>query len=352
MKRFVRTLTVFALLAVLLVSQAGTITAQSNALAITPRKDYTLKPSERVTDTLSIKNQDTTRPLVLSINVVDFTSTDETGAPQLIREENAQKTTWSLRDFIALPEQVTIGAGETVTVPIAIEIPAETGAGSYYSAIEYSAVSDEEENRVNISASGVTLVFVKVPGVAKQQLGFERFGTYVPDANGTGGSYAGLFFSKRPKVMSYTLTNDGNVAEQPNASIVVRNTFGKEVYVIQDANPKKQIALRGQTRRFEACIVPETIQEKAANGTEINAVVCGDTNFSPGRYTAELSVLYGENGNETREITASATFWYLPWWFIGVLIAGAGIVAAAVVYIVRRFKDYSTRKTRKRRHSS
>src|SRR5690606_26094785 len=152
--------------------------------------------------------------------------------------------------------------------------------------------------QANIQASGVSLVFVKVPGLTKQKLTFMQFGTFVPE--GTGGSFKGIFFSDKPKVLAYRLRNDGNIAEQPNASIVVKNSSGKVLYTITDANPKDQLALRGQTRRFDACINPENIVQPTDSGTDINAIVCGDTNFGPGRYTAELTVIYGENGNETR----------------------------------------------------
>src|SRR5690606_28554574 len=179
---------------------------------------------------------------------------------------------------------------------------------------------------------------------AKQQLTFMQFGAFVPDGPNNG-SFKGLFFGERPKVLAYRLRNDGNIAEPPNASIVVKDFSGKEVYTIVDANPKDQLALRGQTRRFDACINPEDVTQTTETGTDINAVICGDTSFSPGRYTAELTVLYGENGNETREITAKATFWYLPWWFVGLIVVGLAIVAAAVVYIWRRVKNVRSRKT-------
>jgi hypothetical protein len=322
------------------------VLAQSNAIAISPRKDYTLEPGESVSDTLTITNRDTVNPLHLELSIIDFQAQDETGTPELL-DGNVQKTAWSLRDYITLPEQVEVDAGATVRVPMTVQMPADIGAGSYYSAIQYAAVNDIAENRLNISASSVTLVFVKVPGQAKQQLTFEQFGAFKPDENGTGGSFAGLFFNDRPKVMAYRLTNEGNIAEQPNASIEVKNSSGEVIYTISDANPKDQLALRGQTRRFEACIVTENVQQTTDSGTEINTVVCGDTNFKPGRYTAELTVLYGENGNETREITAKATFWYLPWWFIGVVVAGLAVVAGVVIYIVRRVQSYRSRKTRR-----
>src|SRR5690606_27299915 len=124
--------------------------------------------------------------------------------------------------------------------PITITMPSDIGAGSYYSAIEYAATGPTAEDRVTISASGVSLVFVKVPGQARQQLTFLQFGAFVTDQGGNGGSFKGLFFSDKPEVMAYRLKNDGNIAEQPNASIVIKNFSGEVIYTIADANPKKQ----------------------------------------------------------------------------------------------------------------
>ena len=347
MKRIFRTLAVLAILPVLIISQLGQLNAQSNALIITPRKDYTLEPGESVSDTLRITNRDPQNPLNLKLTVADFTSEDETGTPLLL-ESNTPKTAWSLRDYITLPDQVIVEPGQEARVPITLDIPADLGAGSYYSAIEYAAVNDIAEDKVNISASSITLMFVKIPGQAKQQLNFEQFGAFKPNNTGNGGSFAGLFFSDKPTVMAYRLENQGNIAEQPTATIIIKDFRGEEIYTIEDANPRDQLALRGQTRRFDTCIVTETIEQNTQTGGEFNAVVCGDTDFKPGRYTAELSVVYGENGNETREITAHTTFWYLPWWFVGVISLALALVAGFILYVIKRIKNYRGRKTRRR----
>ncbi len=348
MRKFLRVFAAFAVLSGLLISQLGHLNAQSNALAISPRKDYTLKPGESVNDTLTVTNRNNQETLNLKLTVVDFQAQDETGTPQLMRNVT-ERTAWSLKDFIDMPEQVTVGPGETVRVPITVSVPSGTGAGSYYSAIEYAAISPQSDQQVNISASGVSLVFVKVPGQVKQQLTLLQFGAFVPNESGRDGSFAGLYFGNRPRVLSYRLKNDGNVAEQPSGSILVKDFSGKVVYEIKDANPKDQLALRGQTRRFDACINPENVSQTLQSGSDVNAVVCGDTEkFTPGRYTAELAILYGENGNETREITAKASFWYLPWWFVGLVVVGLLIVVGVVLYIVRRVKDARSRKTRRR----
>jgi hypothetical protein len=348
MKKLIRLLAIFTVLAGFIFTQLGQVSGQSNALAIQPRKDYNLKAGESVRDNLTVTNRNEEQPLNLELTVVDFQAQDESGAPLLMRD-STERTAWSLKNFIDIPQQITINPGETVRIPITIAVPEDVGAGSYYSAIEYSAISPESGDQVNISASGVSLVFVKVPGQAKQQLTFLQFGAFVPDSSGSNGSFKGLYFGERPKVLAYRLKNEGNVAEQPSASILVKNFSGDIVYEIKDANPKDQLALRGQTRRFDACINPEDINRTTETGQDIESIVCGDTEkFTPGRYTAELSVVYGENGNETREITAKATFWYLPWWFVGVVLVALGILIGAVVYVLRRVKSFRGRKTRRR----
>ncbi len=345
MKKFVRVFAVLAVLGGFVFAQLAQVSGQSNALAIQPRKDYNLRPGESVEDTLTVTNRNMDEPLNLDLKVVDFQAQDETGTPLLMRQ-STERTAWSLKNFIDMPQQVTINPGETVRIPITISIPNDIGAGSYYSAIEYAATGGSGEGRVNIAASGVSLIFVKVPGQAKQQLTFLQFGTFVPEASG--GAFKGIFFSEKPKMLAYRLRNDGNIAEQPNASIVVKNSGGKVLYTITDANPRDQLALRGQTRRFDACINPEDTIQTTATGNDINTIVCGDTSFGPGRYTAELTILYGENGNETREITAKATFWVLPWWFIGLIVVGLAILVGVILYIKRRVSEVRSRKTRRR----
>src|SRR5690606_28207407 len=134
--------------------------------SITPKKEYVIESGKDVKDELRIRNLDDTKPLELTLRVIDFTYTDDGGTPKLILDENAPQTSWSLRPYMTVENQVTIEPGATKTVPISVAIPKEVGAGSYYSAIIYAAGSEgfTEASNVGLSASGVTLVFTTVPG--------------------------------------------------------------------------------------------------------------------------------------------------------------------------------------------
>jgi hypothetical protein len=318
--------------------------AQSNGLGISPRKDYTVKAGESAKDTIYVSNLSKDEPLNLTIRVVDFRAQDETGSPALEQRQNVEPTAWSARPFLTVPTTLTIQPGKSTQVPISVSIPANQGAGSYYSAIEYEA-ENSAGNKVSVAASSATLVFIKVPGETKELLRLEQFGTYQSESDESKGSFKSLFSAQLPKELAYRLKNEGNIAEQPSGSIVIKNIFGKRVLVVDEANPKKSLALLGQTRKFQTCITTEKQKVKAQVGDEIEVDVCKSPNLKPGRYTAELTLLYGENGNNTREITAKAVFWYLPVWFVIALVLAVVALVAGGYLMYRKV----TRSKRKRR---
>jgi len=339
MKRFVRVVASFLIFSIAALFPLGTANAQSNALSITPRKNYNLKAGESVNDTISVINLNKTEDLVIKLTIVDFKAQDESGTPALIKDPNAPTTAWSIKPFTTLPQQLSIAAGKSTQVPITVKIPSDQGAGSYYSAIQYAVVTGTGKDQVTIAASSATLVFVNVPGVAREQLKFEQFGAFVPNKGDTNGTFDGIYIAHQPQVMAYRLTNQGNIAEVPQGAIVIKDMFGKTVKTIEDANPKKQIVLLGQTRRIESCINPQTQKTEGQSGAEVDEVVCKDPGLKPGRYTASLRLLYGSNGNETREITAVASFWYLPWWSIIAFVAIVALIVGVVYFLVRKIRD-------------
>src|ERR1041384_1827019 len=87
MKKMLRILAL--LLAVVSFTAVAPVHAQSNGIGITPRKDYTVKPGEKVSDQLFISNLSQTQNLRVSIRVIDFKAQGETGTPALLLQKNA-----------------------------------------------------------------------------------------------------------------------------------------------------------------------------------------------------------------------------------------------------------------------
>lgn len=319
----------------------------SSGLSITPKKNYVIQPGKSVTDKLNIGNLDKANDLNVSLRVVDFTFTDQSGTPKLGLGQNVPQTTWSLKPFIKLPPTTLVPKGESRMVDFTISIPANQGAGSYYSAIQYQTASPDSSN-VNLSASGVSLVFVSVPGVVNEDMKLEKFGAWNSPDGGTTGSFTFINTNGPPKYLAYSLKNNGNVAESPVGTIVLKNIFGKEVKTIEKINPNGSLALIGQTRLFTTCI--KSAQEAVDfRGSSTTKNTCVDSGLAPGRYTAELSVFYGQNGNNTKEIAAVATFWYLPWWLIAILVGVLLALIGFIWWLVRKIRGASKRRRTGRR---
>lgn len=322
------------------IAQPSPVAASSAALSITPKKNYTIEPGKSVNDTLTIRNLDRKETLNLSLRVIDFTFTDEGGVPKLMLDKNAPQTTWSLKPFLSVPETVSIPPSETQTLDMSVSIPQNHGAGSYYSAIVYSSGSSDAGN-VGLSASGVTLVFTDIPGEVKQDLKLEKFGPYFsnPVSGKPGYRY---ITTDQPKEVAYTLKNNGNVTEAPSGSITLRHIFGGET-VISEVNPNGSLALIGQTRTYTACIKAEAA-EVEFEGEQTEAKRCATPNLWPGFYSTDINLFYGQNGNRTQDIIGAGSFWYLPMWFIIIII----LVVVALGYGIWRITGARGSNTKKK----
>jgi len=306
----------------------------SAALSIVPKKNYVIEAGKSIKDTLLIRNLDDTAPLQLTLRVVDFTFTDDGGTPKLMMDPNAPQTTWSLKPFMTIPKNVTIEPGASKSIDMNVAIPAGHGAGSYYSAIVYSSGSGEGGN-VGLSASGVTLAFVSIPGKVHEDLQLQKFGAYKPETPKSPASFM-FFTTEMPQTLAYNLKNNGNVTESPVGSIKLKDMFG-HTQSIDDVNPNRSLALIGQSRTFTSCIKLKEQQVKFSGETTKTAE-CDNAGLWPGMYTATLDIFYGQNGNNTQEIIKTATFWYLPWWFILLVLVVLVVVSYYVWRIVRRIK--------------
>lgn len=296
---------------------APTSMAESAALSIAPRKNYTIEPGKVVEDTLSVKNIDKEQKLILNLSVIDFTFNDDTGAPKLLTDPNEPQKTWSLKPFIKLPDTVTIDPESSASIDFSISVPANQGAGSFYSAIRYSSSSADGGN-VNLSASGVTLVFVNIPGKVKEDLTLEKLGAYRMPQTGSKGEYM-RFMTEQPERIGYTLNNKGNVVESPTGRITLKDIFGRKTE-IHEINPNGSLALIGQSRTFTACVKLKK-EEINFSGTRTEAKSCATPGLWPGFYRVDMMAYYGQNGNNTEELSGQGWFWYMPWWFIALLLA-------------------------------
>lgn len=346
MRRVISFAAVLAVLAVTVLATSGAprVYAQSTGLAITPRYDVNIDAGNEQSGTLYVSNLNKNVPLKARLMVIDFQSKGETGTPALNLDETANPTPWSLRPFLSLPETITVDPGAEQYVPFTIKIPANQGAGTYYSAIRYVSENEANGGNVAISASGATLMFITVPGRATELMHLKKFGAYNLKDDQEIGKYQSLFVSQQPKRLAFHAENVGNVAENPRGSVIIKNIFGKTVKTIDNINPKNNLALI-QERRFDICLNPKD-KEVNEDGRKTRIETCESIGLWPGMYTATLSAYYGINGSNTQEIATKATFWYLPAWSLAVIAVIIALIAFVVYKVRRSFKGAAKRHKR------
>lgn len=325
-KSLVATVLVAVATVVTMVPATASAVTSSSSLSIVPRKNYLIEPGKSVKDSVVIRNLDSSSPLELSLRVIDFSYTDDSGTPKLFLSDTAPQTTWSLKPYLSVPENVTVPARGTKTIDLSVAMPANIGAGSYYSAIVYSSGSGEGGN-VGLSASGVTLVFVTVPGKVNENLQAENLGVYNVNAAKPGYEFAS---TTKPAYIGYTLKNNGNVTEAPAGTITMHYMFGGD-QKINNINSSNSLALIGQSRTFTTCIKLAS-ENVNFDGSTTQSNTCKEPDMWPGMYTISFDAFYGQNGNETHEITRTAVFWYLPVWFIIVFV----IVLLIIAFLIWR----------------
>lgn len=335
MKRLISTVlvacAVFGAVGYLAFSSLPVAAEGSAAFSTVPRKNYTVEPGKTVNDTLVIRNIDSELPLYLSLRVVDFENNDETGIPKLLLDEDEPQKPWSLKPFLKLPESVTVEPNSTKTIDLSVTMPKEYKAGSYYSAIVYSSGSSEGGN-VGLSASLTTLVFANIPGEVDEKLTLEKLGAYDPGLR----KYS-YFNAEKPKRIGYTVRNEGNVVGSPAGTITLKNWFGHEV-TINNINPNGNLALIGQTRVFDTCIKQKS-QEYEFKGDRTEAPICVEPDLWPGYYSVELDAYYSFiGGNATKDLDGKAGFWYLPWWFVLLVLAVLSYISFHTWRLVRYIK--------------
>jgi len=318
----------FAFVVVLTASLS--VGAQSNGLGVSPRESFTMHAGQTATNTLFLSNLNKTQPLTVRIKIVDFTAADESGTAKLLEASDQPQTPYSLKPYLSMPDVVTVPAGQNKQVPFTIKLPASVGAGTYYSAVEYTTTTGANPQNVSLSASTATLLFINVPGQVSELMNVEEFGFTKDDKLG---SKILAAFHSQPEYFAYKIKNSGNVAEAPVGSIIIKNIFGKTVAHIDNANPKNQVALIGSTRRFTGCAPISGAAEKLPLDSN-----CTPLHLRPGFYTATLAIFYGQNGQQTRQIGATAHFWYLPWGTVLLLLVVLMAIVAAIYWFVRRPK--------------
>ena len=306
------TTTGLCLLAVLIgLSSTATVAAQSapagsgEALEIAPPV-MNLKgdPGQTITAQISLRDIATTK-LLVNGQVNDFIASGEDGTPKILLDGN-QSNPYSLRDWVGPLPSLILQPKQIKQLPVTITIPKNASPGGYYGVVRFTAIPpDIKGTGVSLSASLGALVLLKVNGVAKESMSVEELSVKQDGKTGT-------LFQSTPIQFAVRLKNNGNIFEQPTGQVTITDMFGKKVAVV-NVNLQQNNVLPQSIRKFEQSLDRSVIGDKVLFG----------------QYHADLRITYGAN---KQVVTASTTFWVIPYTLIG-----GGIIALIGGFFVLRF---------------
>lgn len=241
-----------------------------------PTFEFSANPGDSVSNSIRVENI-TDEALPVSVDVRNFSALGEEGQVNLTKEESA----YALASWIKVtPGTGTIPAKESITFEYTIDVPLNAEPGGKFGSIVFQTTPKQVESGTGVAVGQEVgaLVFLKIAGEVTEKASIESFTT------------SNKLYEYGPVTFEARVKNAGNVQFKPRGTITITNMFGKSVQTIP-------IDSRN--------VLPDAIRKM--NGEWKNKWILGP-------HTATLSLVYGSKG---QIITASTSFWGLPYKIVG-----------------------------------
>ncbi len=311
----------------------------SNALTTTPRLEIAGDPGETIRTTLKLTNEESSSR-VYYLRAENFNAQDETGAPTFLPRREGFAT------WINLPEKINISSGETIELPVNVNVPKNADPGGHFAAIFFlTDPPDNSGDRVSlaISAKLGSLILLRVNGDFLQDANILEFST----------TNKQRFFTGLPIQFYYRFQNTGEDHLKPLGDIQIKDIFGRSVKILS-ANTLDGSVLPKSIRRFNSVWsdhnrgdkkqIPQTDLPSQSSRKFWPQVVEQARNFTFGKYTAELKIVFGTK--ELQSENAKFVFYIIPWQLLSVAVPTFIILILILYILIKKYNQYIINKAR------
>ena len=252
-------------------------------------------PGDSLGGVLTITNVSTERQSY-TLEAKNISGVDELGRPSF---ENAPDNSGAtLSSWIKIARKsVIVDPDQTVDVEYSIIIPPDAQPGGHFGGIFIEREADANvQQGAGIGFQVGSLMSIQVNGDYIEGMRIREFGTE-----------KALFVT--PDVpFDVRVDNTGTVLQRPSGSIEIIDMFGNTIDQVSVNQKEKGAVLPASERRY--------------------SVTWSDTQFRFGKYTALLSMVYGQEGRTT--ITREINFWVVPVKLLGFIVCG--LLALAIIF--------------------
>lgn len=262
---------------------------------------------------LNVKNV-TASTLSYTSIVDDFAAADESGSPKIV-SDNQLPATVSMKTWVGMDSDFTLQPRQTKTVTASITVPTDAEPGGHYGILRFSGLAPAIKNSsVSLSTSAGALVLVKVSGDITEKASLASF--YSSQNN-----QQSWFFENSPIDFVVRIQNEGNIHIKPIGNIEVKDIFGNLVSNLI-VNEEDSNVLPDSIRKFNSQL---------------------NQNWLFGLYSASLVLGYGTTG---QAITATTTFWVVPYKLILIWLFVLTTVVFILVRLVKVYNGYIIKKAK------
>lgn len=235
-------------------------------------------------------------------------------------------------------QSTTVNAppGEWINIPMTIDVPSDAAYGYYFSVNFQLANASQHSKGNGASITGAADIFVLLNAQAPGE---------ITKANIVSFSVAHETYEFLPVSFNIRVHNSGNIDVAPHGNIFIYS--GSKQIDTVDVNDNLNSVLPGSNKLYTASWsdgFPVYQDVLDANGQTINnghgqpvtKLKWNLNNASKlrfGHYTAKLVIIYN-NGTADIPLTATASFWVIPWRIIAVFVFIIGLIAVLSFYVV------------------
>lgn len=299
-----------------------TISSKALALTLSPvRLELSGDPGTTLTGEFTVTNEQSTSQTVYP-SYENFTSNGESGAPVFSDKKTGLDTWMSVGS-----SQLSIGSGQSVTVPYTITIPKDATAGGYFAAIFWGTSSPSDTTQLSIGAKIGLLVLLRVNGDIPESAGITTF-----DRNDHG-----FFYTTLPVELRYMFRNSGGDRVEPHGTITVRDTFFIPSVTL-DANKVQGNVLPNSTREFTTAWIIHKASEPVHGFFQTARYEW--QNFALGLYSARLDLVYGTDSH----VNKTVWFFIFPWQLVLCLCIVLLVVWQLGKILITRYNRYIIKK--------
>ena len=316
-------------------AQEDSVSAGSGLRISPTRSSLSVVPGDSREIVQTVKNV-TQTPVTVQPLLNDFESDGVSGEPRLIGDPEVVSA-YSLREFLAIPDNFELQPDEEREVTISLEVPANASPGAYFGSVLYRAspAGDRGDGQVALIASVGSLVLLEVPGEITEKIQINDISAYLND--GEGEPQAGSLFTKKPDNIGVEVENLGNSFSQPFGKVSVKDWRGNEVFIYELNEVPRNNVLPDSTRLFLQEL--QNVEVKTVNGEE--QTTKSSPISWPGRYTVSGSISHGTSGEI---FTVTTTFWYIPTWLILLVVVLLLALVGLAYWLYRKYVTKSTKR--------